>query len=777
MAGPLYARYVPPKPGSTTAKPQTTLATSNERPITDFTKQQKRKRDEDGSAHPRMSKKKQTSFAKEDSAQEQLKHGVTDSSTERAVPDKVNGAMRKDKQPSTKRKKEKKKQHEQQSEAPETESDLPTQHKAILAKYQRSTQRSESLREQQPTDTAPDDTEEPTVLHDLVPLPQPDPAPESEYKPTFSTLPEWLAEPVVVRAGERTPFKNLNISPKLLSHLAEKGYENTFAIQSAVLPLLLPGGSGQQGDVLVSAATGSGKTLAYVLPLVEALKDNVITSLRALIVVPTRELVTQVRDVAELCVSGSGLQVGTAVGSHSLTVEQEQLVQRSGRYDPDHAEELEQRAAKRVMRSIDADDDLLDDVLTCLPGHVPEYRSKVDILICTPGRLVEHIQSTRGFTLDHLEWLIIDEADRLLDESFQDWVDVVVGSLEREKPHEALSVKEQVLSKTWYPPAKKHARRVICSATMTKDLEKIGALRLKRPTLVSATDTKETTEAMEAERKEYSLPTTLDEYAVPAGDGGDKPLYLLQLLHNYVLNTSYKSTKEADLDTNTSDTGSLGSSDDSSSESDSSSSSEDSEGDISDSEDAAAAHEIPSTHPSRAGRLNQTAKKSPAKVVSGVLIFANTNENTTRLSHLLRSMDPSLRIGTLTISAATSEGRKALRAFRQAKTQILVASDRASRGLDLPDVRHIINYDMPRNMTSYIHRVGRTARAGKEGTAWTLVEDRQARWFWNDIARNAAISRSSDVDRLRVDIENLEKTTKARYTKALGRLKSAVEQE
>jgi len=726
------------------------------------------------------SKRKKESVVKEDKAHDQVKYEVTDSGKEPTASGTVDEVAQKDKQPITKRKKGQKKQRENwgenRGEVPEVDSGLPTQHKAILAKYQRSAQISESLREQQPASTAPDDTEEPTVLHDLVPLPQPGPAPEPQYKPTFSTLPEWLAEPIVVRAGRTTPFKNLNISPKLLNHLADKGYETAFAVQSSVLPLLLPGTSGQQGDVLVSAATGSGKTLAYILPLVEGLKDSSITSLKALIVVPTRELVSQVREVAELCVSSSGLHVGTAVGSHSLTAEQEHLVRRSERYDPEYAEEMEERAANRVMRGIDSDDDLLDDVLTCLPGHVPEYNSKIDILICTPGRLVEHIQSTRGFTLDDLQWLIVDEADRLLDESFQGWVDTVIGSLERTKSYEELSVKEQVLFKTWYPSAKKHARRVVCSATMTKDLEKLGALRLKRPILVSASATQETTEER-AVREEYSLPATLYEYAVPAGSGGDKPLYLLQMLRTHVLRVSHESTQEDDPDRSNNDADSPGASIDSISESDSSLSADDSESDPSDVGDVVAEPATSSMHSSRDGRLSQTARDIPAKVVSGVLIFANTNENTTRLSHLLRSMDTSLRIGTLTKSAATSEGRKALRAFRSAKTQILIASDRASRGLDLPDVRHIVNYDMPRDMTSYIHRVGRTARAGKQGTAWTLVEDRQARWFWNDIARNAEIGRSSHVERLRVDIEALGKTTKTRYTEALELLKSAVEKE
>jgi len=75
-----------------------------------------------------------------------------------------------------------------------------------------------------------------------------------------------------------------------------------------------------------------------------------------------------------------------------------------------------------------------------------------------------------------------------------------------------------------------------------------------------------------------------------------------------------------------------------------------------------------------------------------------------------------------------------LRAFSQGKLRILVASDLVSRGIDLANLDNVINYDLPMNETSYVHRVGRTARAGREGRAWTLLEHAEGRRFWRDFA-------------------------------------------
>lgn len=83
----------------------------------------------------------------------------------------------------------------------------------------------------------------------------------------------------------------------------------------------------------------------------------------------------------------------------------------------------------------------------------------------------------------------------------------------------------------------------------------------------------------------------------------------------------------------------------------------------------------------------------------------------------------------------------------------LIASDLIARGLDLPNIKHIVNYDIPSSTRAYVHRVGRTARAGKEGNAFTLVADKEARWFWRNVARGIR-RREEGVERLTVKLED-----------------------
>jgi len=136
-------------------------------------------------------------------------------------------------------------------------------------------------------------------------------------------------------------------------------------------------------------------------------------------------------------------------------------------------------------------------------------------------------------------------------------------------------------------------------------------------------------------------------------------------------------------------------------------------------------------------------------------------------------------IGTLTSSTKTSRRTRTLRAFAQNKLRILVASDLVSRGIDLLNLEHVINYDLPISETSYVHRVGRTARAGRKGCAWTLVEHAEARRFWRDFAgegRGAVttIGRDNKVERVRLGGEEDGEFAEGRvkeYEAALERLR------
>ncbi|KAL2869262.1 putative ATP-dependent RNA helicase DBP6 [Aspergillus lucknowensis] len=642
---------------------------------------------------------------------------------------------------------------------------------------------------------------EPVIAKGLEPIPQPDPVLEQDVRPTYSSLPAWLADPLRASAETRAKFSELGLKPNLLRVLEDHGYKEAFAVQTAVIPLLLEGSRNHSGDLCVSAATGSGKTLSYVLPLVTELKSVAAPRLRGLIVVPTRELVKQAREACEFCSAGSGLRVGSAVGNVALKDEQRSLMRVDQIYRPEGVRSKQQTE----LTGDDWTDFSLQDYISrttefgeTLPGYVHQEEPNVDILICTPGRLVDHIRYTKGFTLKHLQWLVIDEADRLLNESFQEWVDVVMGSLDARKDPGAFGFSGQFLADLGLPLQTQEPRKVILSATMTQDIQKLNSLRLTNPRLVvvGTTDHGATGEddggVVTRSDEKFTLPATLKEFSVAAGDGSQKPLYLLRLLSKIkiVVPPSTKpakppaadsedtSSEEASSDETSSDgTSSDESTSDSGSDSDSDSNSD---YDISDSSSSSGSKSDSSDSSSDSGSgsdsdTKPSTKQTPRKPTA--LIFTKSSESASRLSRLLILLDPSLSslIGTIIKSNKSSASRKTLTAYRQGKLSIIIATDRASRGLDLPSLAHVVNYDVPTSLTTYVHRVGRTARAGKAGSAWTLVAHREGRWFTNEIVKGSTgkITRSAKVERVPLKLENMREI-KSTYADALETLEKEV---
>ena len=358
----------------------------------------------------------------------------------------------------------------------------------------------------------------------LHPLPQPPPTQPSRSQLTLdSALSLWLSNPTFVPQNYTIPFSDFPLSEKLQNRIAHHlKFDRAFAVQAAILPLLLTDPSEHSfptdHDVLVSAPTGSGKTLSYILPILQDLSQRCVTRLRALIIVPTRELVNQVRDTVESF--ASGLKIGTAWGGRSLNLERTLLIKDHweaylGKPDVFDEEDQEER----------------------------RYSSKIDLLICTPGRLVEHLTTCPGFHLKNLKWMVIDEADKLLAQSFQEWLAIVMRSLRTEvssfdsKTQEfgnALGVRK------CYGGA---VRKVVLSATMTKDIGKLAGLKLWKPKLVvikeqpiEKTDgMQETAEVEESDIHKipdeiFTVPSMLSEHYVPVKEVEDKPLYLVQLL-------------------------------------------------------------------------------------------------------------------------------------------------------------------------------------------------------------------------------------------------------
>jgi ATP-dependent RNA helicase DDX51/DBP6 len=155
-----------------------------------------------------------------------------------------------------------------------------------------------------------------------------------------------------------------------------------------------------------------------------------------------------------------------------------------------------------------------------------------------------------------------------------------------------------------------------------------------------------------------------------------------------------------------------------------------------------------------------------------ILIFTKSNESALRLSRLLTLLDSSLsdHLSTLTSTTPTHIRRKTLRAFSSPTSPIrlIIASDLVARGIDIPQLDHVINYDLPPSVAGYVHRVGRTARAGRSGRAWTLVGDEESGWFWGRIAKGSSIRRAQKVGRVRID--EMDETKVSGYEAVLVKL-------
>ncbi|BFZ54678.1 hypothetical protein PYCC9005_001715 [Savitreella phatthalungensis] len=321
------------------------------------------------------------------------------------------------------------------------------------------------------------------VSFPLGPLPRP-PTRSRGVGTVPIAVPQYLSKAKLVKPDVRVPFKSLSLCSHILENLERQEMTEAFAVQSVVLPALLQKGllPEQQRDLLVSAPTGSGKTLAYVLPILEQLRTRRVTRLRAVVLVPTRELVSQVYSTFEACSRKLGLQIQFTSANRGLATEQDLLV--GG----------------------------LDD----LPA------SKIDILIATPGRLVDHLKSTPGFTLDHLQYLVIDEGDRLLNQSFQSWARELELAL---RPITTVSTNGH----PFYLESQQRCRKLIFSATMTDDPALLSELHLVDPYFLMVS---------EDDSLRFSVPATLSEIFVHVPDEVPKPLALLHVIKRLEVNQS-----------------------------------------------------------------------------------------------------------------------------------------------------------------------------------------------------------------------------------------------
>ena len=345
-------------------------------------------------------------------------------------------------------------------------------------------------------------------------------------------------------------FASLGLSAELVRAVTERGYTEPTPIQAQAIPVVLKG-----GDLMGGAQTGTGKTAGFTLPLLQRLMVNNVAGkshIRALVLTPTRELAAQV----------------------------EESVREYGKYLP----------LKSMMMFGGVN----------INPQIKQLHGRVDILVATPGRLLDHLQQ-KTVDLSHVEILVLDEADRMLDMGFIRDIKKVLAVLPKQR------------------------QNLLFSATFSDEIKLLADGLLTNPALIEVARRNATAELIE--QRVYPV------------DRERKRELLTQLIkeHNWFQ----------------------------------------------------------------------------------VLVFTRTKHGANRLAEQLEKEGiPAMAIHGNKSQAART---RALAEFKTAKLQVLVATDIAARGIDIVELPHVVNYELPNVPEDYVHRIGRTGRAGSNGEASSLV--------------------------------------------------------
>jgi len=355
-------------------------------------------------------------------------------------------------------------------------------------------------------------------------------------------------------------FSELSLSPSLEKAVAEMGYENMTPIQAQAIPVVLQG-----RDVMGAAQTGTGKTAAFTLPLLQRMMkhENASTSparhpVRALVLLPTRELADQVAEQVKLYAKYTNLRSMVVFGGMDMK------------------------------------------------PQTAELKKGVEVLVATPGRLLDHIEA-KNCVLNQVEYVVLDEADRMLDIGF-------------------LPDLQRILS---YLP--KQRTTLLFSATFSPEIKRLANSYLQDPVTIEVARSNAT--ASTVEQHFYRV------------DDDDKRHTLKQILRERGLKQAF--------------------------------------------------------------------------------VFVNSKLGCARLARSLER--EGLNTTALHGDKSQDERLKALEAFKSGAVDLLVCTDVAARGLDIKDVPAVFNFDIPFNAEDYVHRIGRTGRAGASGLAVSFVSGRDAR--------------------------------------------------
>jgi ATP-dependent RNA helicase RhlE len=348
-------------------------------------------------------------------------------------------------------------------------------------------------------------------------------------------------------------FNNLGLSAELLRAVKEQGYNKPTPIQAQAIPAILGG-----RDVMGAAQTGTGKTAGFTLPLLQRLSKtpsrNGQRPVRALVLTPTRELAAQVFESVQTYGRHLPLQAAVMFGGVKINPQKEKM------------------------------------------------RRGVDILVATPGRLLDHINQ-RTVDLSQVEFLILDEADRMLDMGFINDIRKLIAIM----------------------PENGRRQNLLFSATFSREIRQLAKGLLNDPQLIEVA-------------KGTSSADRIKQVIHPVDKGRKR-----ELLSHMIGSNNWRQ----------------------------------------------------------------------------VLVFTRTKHQANRLTK---------QLGLDGLSAAAIHGNKtqgartkALADFKSGKTRVLVATDIAARGLDIDQLPHVVNFELPNIPEDYVHRIGRTGRAGNEGEAVSLV--------------------------------------------------------
>ena len=347
------------------------------------------------------------------------------------------------------------------------------------------------------------------------------------------------------------PFSKLGLAPKVLDGVRAAGYTDPTPIQLRAIPIIMSG-----RDLLGSAQTGTGKTAAFALPLLSRLGQR--GALRGLILEPTRELAAQVETAIRDYARFTNLRTAVIFGGTGY-----------GRQDQ-------------------------------------ALRQGADIVVATPGRLLDHIR--RGMLrLNHIETLVLDEADRMLDMGFLPDVRRIIERCPRNR------------------------QTLLFSATLPPEIEQLCRWALRNP------------ESVEIGQRRSPAETVT--HALYPVDIDQKQELLEELL------------RRTDYDQ--------------------------------------------------------------------VLVFCRTKEGADRVARKL--LQQGHAVAVLHSSRTQPERERALKGFRDGRYEVMVATDIAARGIDVEQISHVINFDVPHHPEDYVHRIGRTGRAQSVGDAFTIMTGEDVR--------------------------------------------------